>query len=144
MKSVLLAFCFLLSSTAFAAENSPIGIWLVGSGKAKVEVVAVGESLEGKIVWLKEPMDTEGKPRLDKNNPDKELKTKPIMGMLLVKGFVKDGENKWTGGTVYDAENGKTYKANINVENADTLKLRGYVGISLFGRTDVWKRSQLE
>ncbi|MGE0631683.1 MAG: DUF2147 domain-containing protein [Pseudobdellovibrionaceae bacterium] len=144
MRNILLSLTFLFVMPAFAKEFSPVGLWLVGSGKAKVEIVDTGGTLEGKIVWLKEPNDEKGQPKLDKNNPDKVLQTQTVLGMPLVKNFKRDEENKWAGGTVYDAESGKTYKGKITVKDKDTLDLRGYVGITLFGRTDTWKRTTLD
>ena len=59
-----------------------------------------------------------------------------------MQGFRYKGDNKWTGGTIYDPNNGKTYKGNITKIDTDTLKLRGYIGVSLFGRNEIWTRKQ--
>lgn len=143
MKILMVFLVSLFSFSSMAEDFSPLGVWLVGSGKAKVEIYEKDSELEGKIIWLKEPLNAEGQPKLDKENPDKEAKTKPIMGMILVKGFKKEEANYWSGGTVYDAESGKTYKATLKMAKADEIKLRGYVGITLFGKTDTWTRSSL-
>jgi uncharacterized protein (DUF2147 family) len=148
MKYVLLITCF-LSSLAFATdevtpvEASPKGTWLVGTGDAKVEIYDKGEELEGKIVWIKEPLDESGKPKVDKNNPDEKLRTTPLLGLVLLKGFTRGkGDKTWSGGTIYDAKSGKTYKAWFQPVEDKKLELRGYVGIPLFGRTDTWTRQE--
>ena len=137
-----LFFLGILISTAVYAENFPIGVWLVSSNDARVEIYQNDDQLEGKIVWLKEPLDEAGQEKIDINNPDSNLKALPIKGMIFLKGFKKEkDENKWSGGTIYDAKSGKTYKAWLQPEGEKKLKLRGYVGVSLFGRTETWSRA---
>ncbi|MBC7419166.1 MAG: DUF2147 domain-containing protein [Bdellovibrio sp.] len=138
MKKIFLALLF-CSPIVVAEEFLPIGTWIVASDDAKVEIYAVAEKLEGKIVWLKTPTNDQGKTSKDDKNPDEALKTREIMGMIFLKDFKKD-KDEWSGGTIYDAKSGKTYKANIKLDGKDKLKLRGYVGIPLFGRTEEWKR----
>ena len=154
MKSIiLLSFLFLNmayaeetkteapKAEAVKAEPSPVGIWLVPEGDAKIEVYQTGDELEGKIIWLKEPLDKDGKEKTDTKNPDEKLRNTPIMNLVFLKGFKKEkDENKWSGGTVYDAKSGNLYKGWIKPEGDHKLKLRGFVGISLFGRTEEWTR----
>ncbi len=59
-------------------------------------------------------------------------------------GFAANGEGKWTGGRIYDPNNGKTYKCTLELANDGTLKVRGYVGISWFGRTETWTRQEAD
>jgi uncharacterized protein (DUF2147 family) len=135
-------FAALNSSFTFSDgnDNKILGTWLNESGKAKVKIVKRGTKFYGKIIWLRDPNDESGKQKLDKENPKKELKTKPIVGLEILKGFKYIGDKKWEGGTIYDPENGKTYDCNIAMKDNNTLKIRGYVGISLLGRTTVWSR----
>ncbi len=144
MIKIFLSLVFLLQLNAWGTEQdlSPLGVWLVSTGDAKIEISQKGEELEGKIIWLKEPNDKAGSPKLDINNPDDDLKARPILGLVLLNGFKKEkSEVKWSGGQIYDAKSGKTYKGWLQPESANKLKLRGYVGISLFGRTEEWTRS---
>jgi uncharacterized protein (DUF2147 family) len=99
-----------------------------------------GKKFFGEIIWLREPKDKNGKIKLDKENPKKELKTKPLVGLEILKNFKYKGKKKWQDGTIYDPENGKTYSCNIEMKDNNTLKIRGYVGISLLGRTTTWSR----
>jgi uncharacterized protein (DUF2147 family) len=116
--------------------DAVLGTWLTGSGKGKVLIYKEGNKYNGKIVWLKEPNREDGTPKLDKNNADKTKQTTPIMGLNMLKGFIFD-EDKWTDGTIYDPENGKTYSCKITFRDGK-LDVRGYMGISLIGRTDTW------
>jgi uncharacterized protein (DUF2147 family) len=77
---------------------------------------------------------------LDAQNPDAALRTRDLLGTIILKNFRFDGKNAWRGGTVYDPENGKTYKCILRLRNANTLVVRGYIGISLVGRTVIWTR----
>jgi len=138
---VIFAFVSILFS-AKAQQNADdiIGVWLTGSGKAHVKIDKVGNYYFGRIVWLKEPLNAEGKPKVDKNNEDVSKQSKPLMGMQLVGGFEWKNNNLWDNGNIYDPENGKSYRCKINLENSTTMNIRGYIGISLFGRTDIWKK----
>lgn len=121
-----------------------IGVWEPSNGKARVKIEKIGTKYFGKIVWLKEPNDPEtGNPKVDKNNPDEALQNAPLRGYRLLKDFVYKGENEWDSGTIYDPENGSTYSSTIKMEDDNTLDIRGFIGISAFGRTDVWKRLKI-
>ncbi|SFF90843.1 DUF2147 domain-containing protein [Pontibacter chinhatensis] len=141
MKKHLLTLVMLLflSSAAWAQSLSPIGIWTNEEGKAKFEIYKCGDKLCGKIVSLKEPLRN-GKPKLDENNPDKKLRTKPLIGLPFMKGFEYDGDNKWDEGTIYDPESGKTYSCYMKMVSKDKMEVKGYIGISLIGRTQHWTR----
>ena len=70
-----------------------------------------------------------------------ERKDAPILGMNILTGLKKDGD-EWSGGKILDPKNGKEYKCYIKLIDNNTLKLRGYIGISMFGRTAIWKRAE--
>jgi uncharacterized protein (DUF2147 family) len=119
-----------------------VGVWLNQEGTAKVQVFRVSSNYYGKIVWLETPNDSiTGKPRTDDKNPDTKLQSAPLLGLVNLKGFVFNGEDEWKDGTIYDPKNGKTYSCYIRFESADVLKIRGYIGVSLLGRTTLWTRS---
>lgn len=136
-----------LACAAFAVEESEVlAEWLVESGDARVEIYKAADgTYEGRLCWLKEPEypagDPEaGKPRRDRDNPDKALRDRPMQGLVFMTGFRYDGEGKWKGGKVYDAENGKTYSCKMTLKDRETLEIRGYIGVSLLGRNQTWKR----
>ena len=150
MKQIKIILAFLLCSYAFSlfAQTAPgdaiIGVWETGTGKARVNITKSGNYFYGRIVWLKEPKNEEGKPKVDKNNPDETKRTTPLLGMKILSGFEFKGDNLWDDGTIYDAESGSTYNCKINLEDANTMNIRGFIGISAFGRTDIWKRLQMK
>jgi len=115
------------------------GLWYNEEKTGKIEISKdASGKFNGKVVWLKEPLEN-GKPKLDKLNSDEKLRSRPRLGLPVLNGFVKDGENKYNDGTIYDPLNGKTYSCKITYKGK-TLDIRGYIGISLFGRTTTWSR----
>lgn len=149
MKTVLLSSFLVLftsGSLLFAQSESDalLGVWESGSGKARVKIDKASDKFNGKIVWLKEPNNEEGKPKVDKNNPEEKLRAVPLLGYRMLKDFSYKGEKTWEDGTIYDPENGSTYSCTIKMTDENTLEVRGFVGVSLFGRTDVWKRIRLK
>ena len=143
---LLLAIVFSGSLTAQdSAESDRLtGVWEPSHGKAKVKIEKIANKYYGKIVWLKEPIDPETKqPKLDKNNPDEKLQNKPLRGYRILKDFQYTDKNEWTEGTIYDPENGNTYSCIIKMTDDNTLDIRGYIGVSVLGRTDIWKRLQM-
>lgn len=145
MKKLFLIVLALITVYASRAQNKNesdkiLGIWQTGSGKGRIQITAYGEKYGGKLIWLKEPLDEKGNPKLDVKNPD-EVKRKQLkLGLNNLLGFTYEGQGKYENGTIYDPENGKTYKCVMRLENDSTLKVRGYVGITMIGRTDTWKR----
>jgi uncharacterized protein (DUF2147 family) len=120
--------------------DAVLGTWVTGSGDGHVEIYKQGNKYFGKIVWLKEPNSEQGTPKVDKNNPDVKLRTQPILGMVNLRDFEYDGDNEWEDGQVYDPKKGKDYSCQMTLTDPNTLEVRGYIGISLIGRTDTWKR----
>lgn len=132
-----------LNSFAQNKTDEITGTWLTESQKAKVTIFKSGNYFYGKIVWLKEPNGADGKQKIDKNNPDKKLKSRPILGLLMLTGFEFDAKNnQWINGDIYDPKNGKTYSCKITQTENNALEIRGFIGISLIGRTEVWTRSE--
>lgn len=125
---------------ATQAQSDKIeGIWFNDVKDAKIQIYKAKDGkFYGKIIWLKEPLKN-GKPKLDDKNRKENLKTQPIVGLVILKYFEKDGDI-YEDGTIYDPENGKTYDCKITYKGK-TLSIRGYVGISLLGRTTVWERA---
>jgi uncharacterized protein (DUF2147 family) len=144
MKKILIAFALLAVCTAIRAQtfaaDDILGTWLTGTQKAAVTIYKQGSKYYGKISWLKTPLNEEGKPKVDKSNPDEKRRADPLMGLNLLKDFSFVGTDKWEKGTIYDPENGKTYSCKITMVDKDKLDVRGFVGISMLGRTQTWIR----
>lgn len=146
MKSIFLSILFIFINTMLFAQihsNSIIGTWLNGEGTGKIEIYKTNSGhYAGKIIWLKEPIDPEtGKPKLDKRNPDKSKRSNPTLGLVNMYGFTyNESEQDWENGKIYDPKNGKEYSCKISMKDNNAIKVRGYIGITLIGRTDTWTR----
>lgn len=140
--------CLALVASCYAAGADVIlGVWNNEEKDARIEVFKCGDKYCGKIIWLKEPNypagsteGTPGTPRLDNHNPDPARRTRPIFGLQIVKDFVFAGDSVLKGGTVYDPKVGKTYSGKMTLVSPNVLKLRGFIGISLFGKNTTWTR----
>lgn len=119
-----------------------LGIWLNEDKDAHVKIYQEGEYYFGKIVWMLNPIDTlTGKPKLDKENSNPELAKRPIDGLILLSDFVWEADDdEWDDGSIYDPKNGKTYSCYMRLDSINHLRIRGYIGISLLGRTTYWSR----
>ena len=141
--ALFITTAFLLSLTTYPQNKTDdiIGVWLTGGKEpAKIQIYKSGDKFQGKIIWLQNPIEG-GKQRVDANNPDKTKRSEPIIGLVMLKGFKFNGDDEWKGGDIYDPENGKTYSSYIYLKDKNTLKVRGYIGISLLGRTETWTRT---
>jgi uncharacterized protein (DUF2147 family) len=134
-----------MAEDAKADTTSPVGRWTTIDDETKKpkSVIAIYEEngkLFGKIEKLfREPKEDQN-PVCDKC--EGTLKNQPILGMVILQNLKKD-DDEWTGGTIMDPANGKTYKCKIAVEDGGKkLKVRGFVGMSLFGRTQKWVRAE--
>jgi uncharacterized protein (DUF2147 family) len=149
-KNILLIAGILISSLTFFASAQSVqsddiaGLWETGSGKARVNIIKSGNYFYGRIVWLKEPLNEEGKPKVDKNNPDETKRSTPLLGYRMLSSFEYKGDNLWEDGTIYDPESGSTYSCKITMDDKNTMNIRGFIGIAAFGRTDVWKRLEMK
>ena len=133
----------LLTAISFAGftqnKDAILGKWINSTGEAHVDITKRGDKYFGKIVWLKAPKDEKGTIKTDIKNPEESLRSKPIIGLEILKNFVFE-DGKWTDGKIYDPKSGKTYSCNMTMKGNDVLNMRGYVGISLIGRSETWKR----
>lgn len=145
--SVVLLLLAITVSDSLNAQNDGdrlVGIWEPSHGKAKVKIEKIGTKYYGKIVWLREPIDAETKkPKVDKNNPDEKMRSTSLRGYRILKDFQYTDKNEWTEGTIYDPENGNTYSCIIKMTDENTLDIRGFIGVSVLGRTDIWKRLKM-
>lgn len=136
----LAALACLLVLAFPARAASPVGGWWTEGRNGQVTIEGCGDRLCGKLAALKEPLNAEGQPKRDRNNPDPALRDRPLIGLPLLRGFAPDPDepNKWSGGTIYDPESGKTYKCTLTLQADGLLEVRGYVGLPLLGRSQTW------
>lgn len=145
MKRCLFAFLVLaFSSLSFAADlNSPVGKWKTIDDETKlpksiVEVSEVDGKLQGKIVQLFRKPEEDQNPKCDKCEDHR--KDQPIIGMTIFEGLTKD-DGVWSGGKILDPKKGKLYSVKMElIEEGKKLKVRGFIGFSLLGRTQIWER----
>ena len=145
LRFIICLALFQLSALTINAQefaDDIIGVWLTnGKEPAKIQIFKSHDKFYGRIIWLQNP-EKDGKPRVDANNPDESKRNQQIMGLSILNGFKFDKDDKeYTGGKIYDPESGKTYNCQLSLRSRKTLKVRGYVGWSLFGRTETWTRS---
>jgi uncharacterized protein (DUF2147 family) len=136
------------ATSAHAAGSEDIlGVWNTEGKDAKIMIYKCGVKYCGKIVWSKDPNypadskeGTPGTPVLDYNNPNPVLRKTPIIGLQILYDFMFAGDNLWTGGRIYNPDNGKIYSGKMTLVSPSQLNLRGFIGISLIGRTTTWTR----
>ena len=139
-----LILSLLVLFSAVVAQAQAEGKWFNQEKSAHIEVYkGANGKLVGKIVWLKEPNDAAGKPKTDPENPNEKLRSRSRLGMVILSGLAATSTaGYWDGGTIYDPKSGKTYSLNMTAMPDGTLNLRGYLGISLIGKTQVWTKAQ--
>jgi uncharacterized protein (DUF2147 family) len=117
------------------------GVWLTAHGGARIRIspcARQADQLCGAIVWLKDPVDEQGEPARDTHNPNPELRSRKILGLELIRGLKPSGPGRWSGGRIYNANNGKSYRSHIQVTRQDKLRVGGCVLMFCGGET--WTR----
>jgi uncharacterized protein (DUF2147 family) len=115
-----------------------LGMWVTQDKDGVIEIyLARSGLLEGRIVA--EPGDPI---QLDDKNPDPALRTRSLDGAVILHGFRYAGAGKWIDGTIYDPDDGKTYRCSLELKNATVLSVHGYIGLPLFGRSVLWTRKR--
>ena len=141
MKKIIIMAAALVLSAAAASAQDVLGKWKLEDGTAIVEVYKSGDAFNGKIVWLQEPIEADGTPAVDNNNPDPALRKRQLIGLNMLHGLKPAGD-EYSGGKIYDPGNGKTYYCSFKVEG-NTLRVRGSLDKrGLLGRTMNWFRVQ--
>jgi len=142
-------FFLLTGFNVFAQDlTTPLGKWRsiddeTHKPKSIIEIYADTEGkLQGKIIQLfREPSEDQN-PKCDKCQGDK--KDQPVLGMQIMKNFSKKDPGKWTDGEILDPKNGKTYSCKLSlIEGGKKMEVRGFIGFSLLGRTQVWERENI-
>jgi uncharacterized protein (DUF2147 family) len=141
MKSITLLFGLLFSLTTLAQSDAIFGEWYTAEKDAIVTIFADGNTVSGKTTWMEEPNDSMGNPKLDKENPDENLRSRKRMGLKIMQDFVYKGDNVWEDGKIYKPSNGKTYGGTATLVSKNTLELEGYlISLPFIGKTSTWTR----
>ena len=135
------ALVFLVISLANVSVANDVidGVWIVEDGDGLIEFQLLDEQLSGVIVGSLSDPNRIKPARYDDLNPDPGLRQRPLLGLAIFTNLLSSGSKQWKG-QVYDPNTGKTYKCTITLVDADTLKIRGYIGFSLLGQTRMWTR----
>lgn len=121
------------------------GLWIDHRDPEKRRVAVWIEDCEdrlcGHIYWLKKPL-ANGRPKRDRHNPDARLRDRPLCGLRILSGFKRTGDRIWSAGQIYNPSDGRTFSSTMTLEGDGGLRISGYVGLSLFGKTVEWVRPQ--
>ena len=132
MRMGMWAFALTLGIAGFAAraqaDAEATGVWKLDSGKVTVRVSPCGGNLCGIVIALKKPRDDKGRPRLDKENPDRSLRGRPVIGLTILGNMKPGGGNRWNG-TIYNPDDGYTYRSRMKLQNATTMKVEGCLAV---------------
>jgi uncharacterized protein (DUF2147 family) len=141
--AIVAGTCSLFQGTPAAAQPTPepLGMWLTDGAKGRVRISRCGDALCGDLAWLREPMDETGQPKKDKHNADATKRGRPLVGVPILLSMKRDGDRRWTG-SIYNAEDGKTYTAYLTMESDAQLRVEGCVLGGMICRKQTWTRAR--
>lgn len=133
----------ILTISNVVAQNTPSdkieGVWLSEEKDVKIEIYKSGNKYFGKLIWGKTMYEADGKTsKKDVKNKNEKLRSRNLKDLIMLKDF-EYNDGVWDGGEIYDAYSGKTYSCTMKLEKGK-LNIRGYIGISLLGRTAIWEK----
>ena len=139
----LVAFSLLVMAADAFAQTSVgdkiLGVWLSENKDGKIEVYKSDNKYFGKLIWGKTMYEKDGTTsKKDVENKNEKLRSRNLKDLVMLTNFTYH-DGAWDGGEIYDPQSGKTYSCTLKLKD-NKLNIRGYVGISLFGRTSVWER----
>jgi len=140
MKKLVVIILVLFSMNTYSQNRGVLGKWntideVTGKAMSVVEIFENNNIIYGKVVEI---LNLKNRNNTCKDCPGED-QNKPILGLTIIKGLVKDG-TEYNDGKILDPKSGKVYKCYIELESTNKLKVRGYLGISLIGRTQYWER----
>jgi uncharacterized protein (DUF2147 family) len=134
--AIVFAFALALLVPIAASAADATGEWLIEDGDARVRIAPCGADLCGTVAWIKE-----GSPTVDVNNPDPAKRSRPLIGSEVLLGLKPSGTSEWTG-SLYDAENGRTYVGKLTIVDERHIKVAGCVLGGLICETQTWTRTK--
>lgn len=131
-----------LAAAPAVAEPGEVGIWYDDTGKGAVKIeICTPTTLCGRIYWLKEPLNANGEPKTDKFNPEPSMRNRFICGLPVLGNLEQLSDGGFDNGWVYDPKVGKSYDVALDLVGPDQLKVTGYKGIRLLGKSFIWTRA---
>ncbi|MGC1579669.1 MAG: DUF2147 domain-containing protein [Beijerinckiaceae bacterium] len=134
--AIVFAFALALLVPVAVSAADATGEWLIEDGDARVRIAPCGADLCGTVAWIKE-----GSPTVDVNNPDPAKRSRPLIGSEVLLGLKPSGTSEWTG-SLYDAENGRTYVGKLTIVDERHIKVAGCVLGGLICETQTWTRTK--
>ncbi|HSJ98060.1 MAG TPA: DUF2147 domain-containing protein, partial [Myxococcota bacterium] len=141
-RAALLAILSLPLAPVAVEAHEPEGLWWAEGGFAQVAIEPCGDALCGRVAWLRHPFDEHGCVLRDVENSDPALRARPVAGLTILRALrpSPDVPSEWSGGEIYDPSSGRTYRAVLELDGPDRLRVRGYLGVRLLGRSTTWVR----
>jgi uncharacterized protein (DUF2147 family) len=137
---VAVLIAILAASPAGAASPTPAGVWLHDNKRIQIEIAPCGELLCATLVWFKWPNGVDGLPLVDLKNADPALRGRPLLGLTVLYGLRRTGDNTWEDGYIYNPDDGENYRASMSIQDDGSLRIRAYLLIPLLGHTLIWTR----
>jgi len=117
-------------------SNDIVGVWLSEDKNGELGIYKKDGKFFGKLIKVHDNKGIEN----DIHNPDKSKRKRKVVGLIILTNFVYEGNGEWEDGKIYDPNSGNTYSCIIEMQNKNTIEVTGYIGFSLFGRTEKWTR----
>ena len=138
--AVISTLLIVMSMTPAVAQlrEKALGVWAEEDGEAHIEITPCQDKLCGHIVWLKKPIDNNGRPQMDLNNPNPALRARPILGLLIIAGLQPNDDNSYLEGQVYNSEDGKIYDVYLTPKG-DTMEVEGCL-MKVLCASQTWTR----
>jgi len=141
---ILLVLCLFIVTKTFAQTpeaDKILGVWLSEDKTGKIDVYKANGKYLGKLIWGKTMYEPDGTTsRKDVKNKDEKLRSRNLKDLIMLYDFTYH-DGAWDDGQIYDPYSGKTYSCTLKLRD-NKLNIRGYIGVSLFGRTSVWEREK--
>ena len=128
------ALSFPLAAQAEQTFSHPTGLWLTENERSVIKVTECGDSLCGHVHWV-----IEGGMEHDSKNPDESKRNDPMCGLKVLWDFHQQGQYSWADGKIYKADEGDTYSATLQMLPTGNMKVRGYLGMPLLGKSQTWR-----
>ncbi len=135
------ALTFSALATQASARTGIEGVWYDDTGKGAVEIRPCGRKLCGHIVWLKDPIDKNGRPLIDDLNPNARNRKRPICGLKVIGQLERQRDGSWDGGWIYAPKQGKSFDLMLTLKAPSRLVVTGYLGVKFLSESFIWRRA---
>ncbi len=135
-----LFFALFAATSVGAQSQTPVGVWLHANKRIRVAIAPCGDRMCGKIVWFRWPNDAQGLPLVDLKNTNPAMRTRPLLGLTVLRGLRSAGDGTWKDGKIYNPDDGLEYQALMSIAGDGTLHVRAYELLTTLGKTQIWTR----